>query len=135
MIKVSNKNRKNLKTLIYFLFILLLLFILFVLVKNIYSAYFFEKKSKETRLVSEQQFSQLEERRDNLMENIEYLKTEKGTEAELRDKFRVAKEGEEMIVLLDSEEKVVYLEEEKSFLSEIKIFFEDKIAFIKKLLK
>ncbi len=42
---------------------------------------------------------------NTILSEIEYLKTEKGVETELRDKFRIVKEGEQMAVIINSEEE------------------------------
>ncbi len=42
---------------------------------------------------------------NQILSEIEYLKTEKGIETELRDKFRVVKKGEQMAVIVNSKDK------------------------------
>lgn len=43
------------------------------------------------------------ERKKELAQSIDYLKTEQGIEAEIRSKFRVVKDGESVAVIVDDD--------------------------------
>jgi len=45
----------------------------------------------------------LEERRQNLSEQVEYLSHERGIEAEMRRNFDVAQPGEKVVIILEDE--------------------------------
>ena len=61
---------------------------------------------KERRSVIEQQRAELEERKAHLKEKVDYLEDERSVEAEIRRNFDVAKEGEQVVIILeDSEEE------------------------------
>lgn len=65
----------------------------------------FMKYQKSTANVTrlEEDYTTLVEREKKLQERIEYLQSEQGIEEEIRDKFNVAKEGEQVIVIVDPE--------------------------------
>lgn len=85
-----------------------------------YTAWGALEKELETRATWKERaavLSELEGRETELEAEIERLKTEKGIEAEIRSKFEVAKEGEEVIVIVEppEEENTIRLLEEKGF--------------------
>ena len=49
------------------------------------------------------ELTELQNRAELLETKVEYMKDERGIEEELRSRFDVAKEGEQVIILLDSE--------------------------------
>jgi len=53
---------------------------------------------------AEYELSELEEQQGRLESNIERLGTDWGIEQEVREKFGVAKEGEEVVVIVDGED-------------------------------
>lgn len=62
----------------------------------------------------------LQNRQKALVSDIDRLKTEKGTEEEIRKKFSVAKEGETVVFLIEHESAVPPAPiEEKSFLKKV----------------
>ena len=77
----------------------------------------------ELRLAQER-LARIEERQSTLSAGIEKLNTESGIEGEIRDRFQMAKEGEEVIVIVDaeSEQKQLPMSQE-SFLQKIWNFF------------
>ena len=84
------------------LFVLAVLCIL--LIPGVFEVY---QQERETRVNKNQQLSHLEElieREEALQEEIDRLNTERGVEEEIRQKFEVAKEGERVIVIVDTPE-------------------------------
>lgn len=78
------------------------LLILFFL---IYSAVGMAEKKRETRInkeLVEAELIKLEKQQTSLKANIENLNTEEGKESAIREKFRVVKEGEGLVVIVDS---------------------------------
>ncbi|MFQ5661841.1 MAG: septum formation initiator family protein [Candidatus Paceibacteria bacterium] len=66
------------------------------------------KKERDTGIKSAEQkeiLNELEEREAALQEEIDRLSTQKGIEAEIRSKFEVGKEGEEVIIIVDNPEE------------------------------
>ncbi|MFC1614938.1 septum formation initiator family protein [Patescibacteria group bacterium] len=86
---------------------------------NMYQKY---RESKELKDRALTQLHELENRKQNLTENIEKLETERGIEEELRKRFGIVKEGEEVVIVIDNpedkenEQRTV---EKKSFLNNI----------------
>jgi len=68
---------------------------------NMYQKYKESKELKDRALV---QLQELEKREKNLTENIENLQTERGIEEELRKRFGIVKEGEEVVIVIDNPE-------------------------------
>ncbi len=85
------------------LFLLLLLSILLVLLKAVWGVYKKEEMSSNYLAREQLEFTKLKSREKELGKSVEYLKTEKGIEAEIRSKFRVVKEGESVAVIIDND--------------------------------
>lgn len=86
------------------------------------------KKERDTRLRRIEQrevLDELEGREESLREEIERLSTERGIEEEVRSKFEVGKEGEEVVIIVDNpdDEDVNKKEIEKTFLQKIFSWF------------
>ncbi len=86
--------------------IFILLVVVFFLTKSVFNIYQEKDRSSEKRTQSELVYDELKETEDSILTEIESLKTEKGIEIELRDKFRVVKEGEQMAVIINSGEEI-----------------------------
>ncbi|MEK7564336.1 MAG: septum formation initiator family protein [Patescibacteria group bacterium] len=65
--------------------------------------------TKENREIAEEQLAQLKNKKQKLSNDIENLNTEEGKETIFRENFGLAKEGENLIIVLDEKNK----EEEK----------------------
>ncbi len=70
-----------------------------------YVRYEIAKDMAERRYSLESEASTLEERRDDLEKQVEYLSHERGIEAEMRRQFDVALEGEQVVVIVDPEKE------------------------------
>ena len=98
------KERNKVNRIIYsWPSIFVLLLIILFLVKNIFGIYQGKKQSSINREHSELVFVELEDKSNLIKEEIKLLKTEKGIEKEIRDKFRVVKEGEQMAIIINSD--------------------------------
>ena len=71
--------------------------------KNVFEVYKNEQTSHRNKEKSEEVFASLENRNNLIAAEIESLKTEKGIEAEIRNKFRVVKEGEQLAIIINSD--------------------------------
>ncbi len=80
-----------------------LLIILAVLLKAGWGVYQKERKSAEYLSRAQSELEKLTVRKNKLEESVEYMKTDKGIEAEIRSKFRVVREGEMVAVIVDNE--------------------------------
>jgi len=54
--------------------------------------------------VAEEKIQELQKEKAELLSNINQLKTDKGMEASIREKFGLAKEGEDMVVVVDDKD-------------------------------
>lgn len=61
------------------------------------------------RVVAEEQVAALQARKEALAEQVEYLSSERGIEAEMRRQFDVALPGEEVVVIVEDHEEVEFL--------------------------
>ena len=84
------------------------------------------QKSKEALVKKEKalsELSELEARQAQLSHDITVLSTERGVEAEIRERFMVAKEGEKVIIISEPQEKAsrsIVVEERPSFMDKMK---------------
>ena len=68
---------------------------------SVYDRYTIEREMADRRAAVEAELVALEDRQMSLEEKVTYLRQERGVEAEIRRNFDVAKEGEQVIVLVD----------------------------------
>jgi len=59
------------------------------------------KSSRETRQQYEEQYDELQAKKDTLESKLEAVQSDRGIEAELRSRYDVVKEGEQMIKVID----------------------------------
>lgn len=83
--------------------IIILLIIAVLLSLAVYDRFVIEREMAVRRAELEDNFRQLEIRRQNLAEQVEYLSHERGIEAEIRRNFDVAQEGEKVVIILEDE--------------------------------
>ena len=72
---------------------------------NVYGILARMQETVKNRKIEEDKITQLEQRKDKLTNDIANLKTEKGVEENIRDKFGLVKEGEGMIVVVDDKDQ------------------------------
>lgn len=109
------KSKNKIKRIIYSWPVLILLLIIVILIgKGIWTVSQSERLSSENKNYSEDQYNKLKNKSDTFLSEIEMLETEKGVEAEIRDKFRVVKAGEQLAIIInaDDEEKQIVGEAE-----------------------
>jgi len=97
------QNKRKFKKIIYskLSFVILFIVILF-LGKATYNIYQKSKFSSENYMAVNQEYSELKERHSMLKSEIERLKTDNGVEEEIRGKFNVAKPGETVVTIVNS---------------------------------
>ncbi len=71
----------------------------------VYDRYTVEREMMSRRAESERELRALAERKESLKSRVEYLNNEQGMEAEIRRHFDVAKEGEQVVILLGERER------------------------------
>jgi len=105
-----------------------LIFLGVVILSFFFSMFSFMGKMEETvrnRKIVEDKITKLEKSKGKLNSDITKLKTEKGVEENIRDKFGLAKEGENMILIIDDKNQTEMQKEPDSgsFWSIIKNWF------------
>jgi len=92
---------------------------------NVFSMYKKERDTRLRRIEQREILDELENREASLREEIERLNTERGIEEEVRSKFEVGREGEEVIIIVDSPDEVdtVKNSKEKSFWQKVFSWF------------
>jgi hypothetical protein len=98
-------NRSLWKRLISSPFTLAAFFIIFgLLTKATWSVHQKAQVSYERLEQAENSLLKLQARNDELSQKVSYLSTEEGIKSEIRNKFRVAEEGESIAVIIDNNE-------------------------------
>jgi|ETNmetMinimDraft_11_1059920.scaffolds.fasta_scaffold64493_2 cell division protein FtsB len=96
------KRRKLIRSILYspLAASLLLLVVFFVLhaVWNIFAMY---QQTKQNYEIVREEYSELVDRKENIEERVGLLSTERGVEAEIRNKFGFIKEGEEVVIIAE----------------------------------
>jgi cell division protein FtsB len=101
---VEFNRKKTYKKYIYSPFALLsLLFVFLVLLKALWGVYAKERRSAAYLEREQGEYSRVMDRKKELAQAVDFLKTDQGVEAEIRSKFRVVKEGEEVAVIIGDE--------------------------------
>ena len=75
-----------------------------VIASGVWGVYKKERDSRALRVESGTQLADLEQRRDQLGEDIASLKTDRGLEEALREQYQLAKSGEKLIVIVEPSE-------------------------------
>ena len=80
-----------------------LLFFSVLIFFQVFERYQVARDMAERRLSIEQEIAVLEERRDSLETNVKYISSPRGMEAEMRRQFDIARDGEQVVIILDEE--------------------------------
>ncbi len=70
-----------------------------------YNRYLIALDMAERRTAVESEIHSLEARRESLEAEVKYLSNERGIEAEMRRQFDIAREGEQVVIILEDEIK------------------------------
>lgn len=98
------EQKRKLKKYLYSKPALILLTLIMLLVsKAAWNVYDKLEISRANLEMTERELDKLKERKAALASQIEYLETEQGVEAEIRQKFRLVKEGEGIAVIIDDD--------------------------------
>jgi cell division protein FtsB len=122
------KNRNKIRKIVYSWFTLFLLLIIVILLgRGVWNVYKNENVSSYNEERSNEVYRKLEDRSNFLSSEIDALETDKGIETEIRDKFRVVKEGEQLAIIINSgdDEGEPVVVDEESFWIRILNFLRD----------
>ncbi len=119
------QQKRKLRSVLYHKYTLIALALL-VLV-SVHSTWSIYKKKSESELLvsaSKQRLADLKVREADLRGKIEKLNTEEGIEEEIRSKFNVTKENENVVIIVENKEKEASTTPERvGFWQKIKNFF------------
>lgn len=87
-----------------------------------WNAYNEKKHSEESALLAEIELTKLKEREEFVRGELQKFSTESGKESQLREKFGVARPGEQVAIIIEVEDEENILEND-GFFSEIRAFF------------
>ncbi len=105
-------EKRKIKQLVYSKFFIGGLFLLGALIAHsAYERYTVEREMAQKREEKVLELKKLEQRATVLESKISHLKNERGIEEELRSRFDVVKEGEQVVIILDTETPAVKQEE------------------------
>lgn len=101
---IDFQQKRQIRRVVYSPKIALLLLIVFIfLAKGAWGAYTKERESRSNLDKVEENHAKALEREAFLLEEIEKLNTEEGVDKEIREKFNVTKPGEEVVLVVESE--------------------------------
>lgn len=97
-------QKRKLKNFLHSKWVLGVLVLLCVpLLFSVHERWVVEREMAARLQETQQERQTLLERKDSLEQRVEYLKDERGIEAEIRRNFDIAKEGEQVIIILEDE--------------------------------
>lgn len=98
-------QKRKLKNILGSWYIQVLVLVVTALVAwSAFTRYQIAQEMAERRALVEEEVKELQERKDALQTEVDYLSDERGIEAEMRRQFDVAKEGEQVVVIVDEED-------------------------------
>ena len=80
--------------------LLVLVVVLYFLGTAVFERYSVEREMSARQVEAQAKQSELLKRKETLEERVEYLEGERGVEEEMRKHFDVAKEGEQVVILM-----------------------------------
>jgi len=109
------QNKKKIRSRVYsgFSVSILIILVLF-LAKGVFNIYQKEAESEKVKQSSLKNLNDLKDRQEKLNSEISNLNTTSGMEAEIRSKFSVVKQGEQVIVIVPADVSTSTLEKEQN---------------------
>jgi len=118
------ESKRKFKKRLYSKLTLLILIAVFVFVAHGTWGIFQKQRMVSSDLEnSEQILEKHSDRKLMLEDRLERINSDVGKEELLRDKYSVAKEGERAVFILDSDEEIEIIDEEKGFFDRVGSFF------------
>ena len=97
-------EKRKIRSLLYSKFLIVFILALVVLLStSVYKRYTVEREMSAKRESKEEELQALNERAAALESKVQHLEDERGIEEELRSRFDVAKDGEQVVVIVDQE--------------------------------
>jgi cell division protein FtsB len=100
------KEKKKFKNIFYTQFTVFILAVILIFsVHGVWGVYKKASIAYSNRNLALNNLNELKERESELVLKIKKLKTDRGIEEEIREKFGVVKKGEEMVIIVDSKDE------------------------------
>lgn len=101
---LEKKKIRDVKTvLVSWTFLFFLFCIACFMLLSAYERYAVERETAQKLEERMNELRLIEEREATLQKSVEHMKNERGIEEEIRNRFDVAKEGEEVVIILEDE--------------------------------
>lgn len=84
----------------------IILVVAFFILLSAYDRFLIAQEMAQRRAAVESEIATLEERRGILETEVQYLSNERGIESEMRRQFDIAREGEQVVIILEDESVV-----------------------------
>lgn len=83
--------------------LLLLVLVIVLMGRSVFERFSVEREMSMRRIEAERELKELKLRAAALESQVKYLEDDRGMEAEIRSRFDVVKEGEQVVIILDDE--------------------------------
>lgn len=83
----------------------ILLILSLYLTYSVFERYTVERKMSDRLEGAQAEYQELEERKETLLDKVDYLEGDSGIETEIRKHFDVAKEDEQVVIIVDEDEE------------------------------
>lgn len=119
------ESKKKFRKFLYSRTMIFILFVVFVfLVRATWKVYKQEQVSRANLQKVMNETDRLTARENTLKQDISYLETDDGVDAEIRQKFRAVKPGEQVAVIVrEQRRKDIHLDAETTFFDRMLAFF------------
>ena len=125
-------EKRKIKSVLYSKPVFVLLVLLAILLSSaVYDRYLVAKETEKKLEEKEQDLKSLELRAEALEAKVEYLDDERGIEEELRNRFDVAKEDEQVVIILEDKDHETENDEGAVFVEPSDGFFQSLLNFFK----
>lgn len=104
---------------------LALIIVAVLLIRGAYGVFLKERETSQDLVKTKESLAAADARSQELTLSIETLKTEQGLEKEIRDRFSVAKSGEEIVLIIDPKVEEKLVQEEASLWIRIRDWFKN----------
>jgi cell division protein FtsB len=81
----------------------ILIIVSFFVIMSAGNRYMIAREMAERRSAAELEIQALQDRRETLEAEVQYLSNERGVEAEMRRQFDIAREGEQVVIIIEDE--------------------------------
>jgi cell division protein FtsB len=85
----------------------ILIILSFFIIMSAGNRYMIAREMADRRSAAEVEIQALQDRRETLEAEVQYLSNERGIEAEMRRQFDIAREGEQVVIIIEDETEAV----------------------------